>query len=151
MGKNIDNKSNFSMIQLFSDSQDEPFVNSSAFRDYDLIISLFHYDDVTFSLKFKNQERMNKFMDALYYRGFTLTTDGLSVKFKSDTDVGKEVPKIQISGDTTTPGKLRPHDLRELYEVFIKQFRHQVKKDLVSVKDDDPVWHDDVGQTYYFI
>lgn len=150
MSENKNNGSNFSTIQLFSESQEYPFYDSETRRDYDLIISLYHYDDVTFKLKFANEEKMKMFMNCLYYKGFTLTTKGLSLELKSDTDVNKRVPKIQISGDTTSHDKFNPEDLRKLYEIFVKQFKKQVKKDLKNIKADEPIRHDDIGETYYF-
>lgn len=150
MSENINNKSNFSQISLFSESQDYPFINSSAFRDYDLIISLYHYDDVTFRLKFANEEKMKMFMNCLYYKGFTLTTNGLNLELKSDTDVNKRAPTIQISGDTTSDDKFKPDDLRELYYIFSKQYKKQVKKELARTKKEYAIRHDDIGQTYYF-
>jgi hypothetical protein len=149
MNKN-NKKANFSQISLFSESQDYPFINSSAFRDYDLLIKLYHYDDVTFKLKFTNEEKMQMFMNCLYYEGFTLTTKGLSLELKSDTDVNKRAPTIVISGDTTSNDKFKPADLRELYNIFSKQFKKQVKRELATTKKDERVWHDDIGQTYYF-
>ena len=150
MSENINNKANFSTISLFSESQDYPFVNSSAFRDYDLVIRLYHYDDVTFKLRFKDKNRMEKFFKSLYYNGFTLTTNGLEVEFKSDTDTRKSPPALQLSGGTTDYECLCPADLRELYNIFSKQFKKQVKKELKSIKLDGPIRCDDIGQTYYF-
>ncbi|MBQ9792928.1 MAG: hypothetical protein IJW32_04225 [Clostridia bacterium] len=149
MSENKNNVSNFSKILLFSESQDYPFHNSSAFRDYDLVIRLYHYDDVTFKLKFKDENRMKKFFKSLHYDGFTLTTNVLDIEFKSDTDTSKSPPVLQLSCDSTDYEGLRPEDLTELYYIFSKQFKKQVKG-LISTKQDEPIWHDDIGETYYF-
>lgn len=150
MNENRNNVSNFSTIQLFSESQEYPFYDSETRRDYDLVIRLYHYDDVTFKLRFKDENRMQKFLNSLYYSGFTLTTNGLNVEFKSNTDTSKDVPALQLSCDTTNYEGLRPSDLRKLYEIFVKQFKKQVKKDLKNIKPDEPVRYDDIGETYYF-
>lgn len=148
MSKN--NKSNFSTISLFSESQDYPFIDSSTRRDYDLVIRLNHYDDVTFKLKFKDENIMKKFFKSLYFNGFTLTTNCLNVEFKSITDTSKEVPALQLSCDSTNFDGLRPSDLKELYKIFVKQFKKQVKREIKTVEPDSKVWYEDIGETYYF-
>ena len=150
MSKKINNKSNFSTISLFSEKQKYLFNDSEMAIDYDLTVTLWHYDDVTFKIRFKNEDRLKRFMNSLYYQGFTLIIDGLILELKSNTDINKDIPIIQLSGGTTSKELMYPQDLRELYNIFSKQYKMQVKKELKSIKLDGPIRYDEESETYCY-
>ena len=143
-------KSHFSTIDFWSESQDYPFINSYSRRDYFLIIKLYHYDDVTFRLSFTDQSQLDKFLKGLYLKGFELKVKGLNVELKSDTDTNKEVPTIQISGDTTDYKNLKPKEMEQMYYTMSKQFKRRVKKELKSLKESGKSYGEDLGTIYYF-